>query len=262
MTIQHLIDTSCLDRLDTELLIAHVLGQTRSFVIAHPEAVIDEPQSSMLALLIKRRENGEPLSLITGTKEFFGREFLVTRDTLIPRPATEAIVEKVLQFLRNEEVKTEEVDSGISAYVCRYHNVPVQAVLDVGTGSGCIALTLALEGVRLPIIGVDTSHAAIKVAEKNRAKFIVPNVQLTQEDGANVVRNFHRPFLLVSNPPYIPTGTILEKTVHDFEPHRALFAGKDGLDVITPLLMAARHNPNCCGVIMELKTEQIGKLPE
>lgn len=257
MTIQNLIDTSSIDRLDKELLTAFVLGKPRSFVIAHPEAILDEHQLSMLAALIKRRENSEPLALLVGSKEFFGREFFVTKDTLIPRPATEAIVEKSLQFLKKKNAEMQEIDNGISVYVCHFNDVPVEAILDVGTGSGCIALTLALEGITLPIIGIDTSHAALKIAEKNRTKFAVNNVQLTQEDGANVVRNFHRPFLLVSNPPYIPTGTTLENAVQNFEPHAALFAGINGLDVITPLLMAAKNNPHCCGVIMEMRTEQV-----
>ncbi len=246
-----------IDRTDRELLTAYVLGKPRSWVIAHADESLDEDLSGVLSSLIKRRESGEPLALITGTKEFFRREFLVTKDTLIPRPATEAIVEKVLQFLKKEEVNIQEIDSGISAYICHFHRKPIEAILDIGTGTGCIALTLALEGVTLPIIGVDTSHAAIKVAEKNRAKFGVSNVQLAHEDGANVIRNFHKPFLLVSNPPYIPKGTTLEKTVQDFEPHAALFAGKDGLDVITPLLMAAKNNPHCCGVVIEMRTDQI-----
>ncbi len=246
-----------IDRTDRELLLAHVLGKPRSFAVAHPEVSLDEHQSSMLASLIERRENGEPLSYITGTKEFYGREFLVTKETLIPRPATEALVESALKFLRGEEGKTHEIDNGISAYISRFHDTPVQAVLDVGTGSGCIAITLALEGVSLPIIGVDMSHAALIIARKNQMKFSVKNIQWIHQDGTNVVRNFHRPFLLVSNPPYIPEGTALEKTVQDFEPHTALFAGADGLNVIRPLLMAAKNNKNCAGVVVEMRNEQV-----
>lgn len=245
-----------IDRTDRELLLSHVLGKPRSFVIAHPEVTLDEHQSLLLQSLIERREHGEPLALILGTKEFFGREFLVTKDTLIPRPATEAIIESALKFLRNDDVKTHEIDSGISAYLCRLHDTPVQAILDVGTGSGCIAITLAMEGITLPIIGIDTSHAALIVAKKNQVKFGVKNIQWIHGDGTNVVRNFHLPFLLVSNPPYIPKEINLEKTVQDFEPHTALFAGADGLDVIRPLLMAAKGNSHCVGVVMEMRTEQ------
>jgi release factor glutamine methyltransferase len=246
-----------IDRTDRELLMSHVLEKPRSWVIAHAEEALDPHQSSMLQTLIERRESGEPLSYLTGTKEFFGREFAVTRDTLIPRPATEQIVQSALSFLRNNEVKTHEIDSKISAYVCRFSNTPIETVLDIGTGCGCIAITLALEEVTQSIIAIDTSKAALSIAMQNAKKFGADRVQLTKAEGVNVVRNFHRPFLLVSNPPYIPVGTKLDKTVQDFEPHSALFAGPEGLNVITPLLIAARGNVNCVGVVMEMRTEQV-----
>ncbi len=261
MTLQEILDASGTEKVDRELLAGFVLGQSRSWVLAHGTDALTENDCKNLRAVLERRKNCEPLALLTGTKEFFGREFIVSKDTLIPRPATEKIVEKVLQFLRNDEVKTEEIDSGISAYVCRFSDTPIETVLDIGTGCGCIAITLALEGVTQSMIAIDTSQAALAIAMKNAKKLGAHNVQLTKGDGVNVVRNFHRPFLLVSNPPYIPEGTKLEKTVQDFEPHSALFAGPDGLNVITPLLIAARGNKNCVGVIVEMRTEQIIHLP-
>ncbi len=260
MTINDLINNAGLDRTDAELLCAHVLGKPRGFVIAHPEEVLDEHQSSMLVSFIERRKNGEPLAYIMGRKEFFGREFFVTKDTLIPRPATEAIVQDALEFLQGKTPVTHEIDSGISAYVCRFSDTPIETLIDIGTGCGCIAITLALEGVTQSMIAVDTSQAALAVAMKNAKKLEAEKVQLSKGDGVNVVRNFHRPFLLVSNPPYIPAGTPVEKTVVEFEPHQALFGGSDGLGLIRPLLIAAKGNKNCVGVVMEMRTEQIKKL--
>lgn len=257
MIIQHLINTSGIERSDAELLIAHALSTPRSWVIAHGDTTVDADQIKKILALIERRKAEEPLSYITGTKEFFGREFIVTKDTLIPRPATEAIVRDALEFFQGKTPVTHEIDSGISAYVCRFSDTPIETVLDVGTGCGCIAITLALEGVTQSMIAIDTSQAALAVAMKNAKKLCADKVQLSKGDGVNVVRNFHRPFLLVSNPPYIPEGTELEKTVRDFEPHSALFAGPDGLNVIKPLLIAARGNKNCVGVIVEMRTEQI-----
>ncbi len=257
MTISDLINNGGLDRTDAELLIAYVLGKPRSFVIAHGNEEIDSARLELLRTKIERRRSGEPLAYITGSKEFYGRDFLITRDTLVPRPATEALITDSLQFLQGKTPITHEIDSEISAYSCRFQGTPVEAVLDIGTGSGCIAITLALEGVTLPIIAVDTSDSALRIAIKNAKNLGAQTVQFTRADGTNVVRNFHRPFLIVSNPPYIPKETILEKTVHDFEPHKALFAGSDGLDVIRPLLMAARGNANCVGVVVEMRTEQV-----
>lgn len=260
MTIAEAIKTADIDRSDAELLIAFALGRERSWVIAHGDEKLPPERIGTIESLIERRKNREPVALITGSKEFYGRTFRVTKDTLIPRPATEAVVSDALAFLRNETPKTHEIDSGISAYCRRLQDRPAEAILDVGTGSGCIAITLSQEGVRLPIIAIDTSDAAVKVAIGNAKALGAPNVQFVKADGANVVRNFHVPFLLVSNPPYIPADTTLAPDVADYEPHSALFAGKEGLDVILPLLLAARNNTHCVGVVMEMRTEQVAAI--
>ncbi len=256
MTIDELINNAGIHRTDAELLIAHALGKPRSFLIAHNNEEMDVALLEVIRTKIERRRNGEPLAYITGSKEFYGRDFLVTKDTLVPRPATEALIRDTLQFLRGATPATHDIDTGISSYCRRFQDTTVEAVLDIGTGSGCIAITLSSEGVTFPIVAVDTSSAAIGVAIDNAKTLGAPNVQFTRGDGISVVRNFHRPFLVVSNPPYIPEGTELEKTVRDFEPHSALFAGPDGLSIIKPLLIAAQGNKNCVGVVMEMRAEQ------
>lgn len=260
MTIQDLMKTANIDRTDAEILIAHVLEKPRSFVLAHGETNIDAASLAVLRTMIERRQSHEPIALITEQKEFYGRTFRVTKHTLIPRPATEALVADALAFLKGGTPETHEIDNGIASYCRRFQDRPIEAVLDVGTGSGCIGITLSCEGVRIPIVAIDTSNDAIGVAIENAKTVGAPNVQFTRGDGITVVRNFHRPFLLVSNPPYIPASMVLEPDVANFEPHSALFAGKEGLDVILPLLIAAKGNANCVGVVMEMRTEQLNML--
>lgn len=181
------------------MLVAHSVGVDRPWVLAHSS---DEFAGQGLETLCERRERREPLAYILGWREFFGRRFIVTPDVLIPRQETETLVDiaKEMPF--------------------------VERVLDVGTGSGCLAVTLALEKPEWTVEALDVSEAALRVAQQNARAL-----------GAKVV--FHRsdffgdlttePFdLIVSNPPYIEMGADLQPEVRDFEPHQALFADDKG----------------------------------
>ncbi len=260
MTLRDVLSGSGLEPLDAEVLAAFAFAKPRSWIVAHDDGVLSETEENGLRALFSRRAAGEPVAYITGEKEFYERSFLVTPDTLIPRPATEALVDIAKEFLAGGTPETHEIDTGISACVIRLGPGPIETVLDIGTGSGCIAVTLALEGITQTIVGVDVSAQALKVAEENRKKLGAGTIRWTKNDGSDIARNFHKTFLLVSNPPYVPDTAMLEPTVERFEPTIALRAGPKGMKVIEPLLRAAYGNPMCKGVIMELRTDQLPEI--
>lgn len=212
-------------RLDAGLLIAQVLGQDRTFVITHADDALTEEQADLLREWLNRRATGEPLQYITGRQEFFGLEFEVTKDVLIPRPETELLVETALKVLRRNS----------SPLIC-----------DVGTGSGCIAITLLHElqktsGARA--VAVDVSTQALAVAKRNSLRHGVSElIQFVAADCLSALAAGSAIFdAIVSNPPYVKDGALerLQREVRDFEPRAALMAGEDGLAIIRRLLLDA-----------------------
>jgi release factor glutamine methyltransferase len=189
--------------LEAQVLAAHILEQTRSYVLGNPQADIDEEAAEHL---VARRLAHEPLAYILGYREFYGRVFEVTPDVLIPRHETETIIDAFRSL----------------------HTLlpPAAAVLDIGTGSGCIAITLKQEFPALRVTAVDISRAALDVAESN-ADALEADVNFVQGDLLERLGTFHA---IVSNPPYVAPKDYLPDEVKQFEPHVALFAGEDGLD--------------------------------
>jgi release factor glutamine methyltransferase len=236
---------------------AHAAKQNRVWVLAHDSDQLDPKTLSLFQSFSARRALGEPVAYITGRKEFFGREFFVTVDTLIPRPATEGLIELTLKFLEYPKDETLTLDMNIAGIAREFKKKKPTHILDVGTGSGCIAITLRLEGRTEKITGVDTSKAAVAVAQKNAALFGASNILFECADGIQFVSTLDEPFLIISNPPYIPVGTVLQKDVADFEPPQALFAGSDGLEVIRPLVKVALKNSFCTGIVLELRKDQV-----
>lgn len=212
-------------RREVSSLLAHVLGQDRSFILTHADDVLDEEQSETLRKFLTRRANGEPLQYITGHQEFFGLDFEVTPEVLIPRPETELLVEKSLNLF----------DAGDAPLIC-----------DVGTGSGCITITLLNKLRQARGVSLDISAAALTVARRNASYHAVADrVEFFLSDCFEAVRDTHQfAFdLIVSNPPYVETGDrdSLQREVRDFEPQAALFAGADGLSVIRRLLIESAN---------------------
>jgi len=201
-------------------LLAYLLERDRTFIISNAEDAISSDDDETFVRLIEERAKGKPLQYITGHQEFFGLDFEVTPDVLIPRPETELLVETALKALPN-------ADAG--AVVC-----------DVGTGSGCVAVTLLHERQNARGVAIDISPAAIEVARRNAAKhnvsdrleFLISDC-FAQVDGEEILFD-----VIVSNPPYIPAGDLagLQREVRDYEPHLALEAGADGLSIIRRLL--------------------------
>jgi len=207
-------------RRESGSLLAHVLGRDRTFILSHADDPISEEQLEKFRRTLEWRARGKPLQYITGHQEFFGLDFEVTGEVLIPRPETELLVETALKLVSN-------LDS--APLIC-----------DVGTGSGCIAVTLLHELAHARGLAIDVSPAAIEVAKRNalrhsvseRLEFIVSDC-FAELNRKNPVFD-----LIVSNPPYVAARELesLQREVRDFEPRLALEAGVDGLSIISRLL--------------------------
>jgi release factor glutamine methyltransferase len=203
-------------------LLAHVSGHDRTFLISHVDASLTEEVLIRFRENIDRRSSGEPLQYITGIQDFFGRQFRVTPDVLIPRPETELVVEAALQL----------IDSQDPAVIC-----------DVGTGSGCIAVTLLCERACARAVAVDISAKAIGVARQNAVdQSVDERILFAVSDCFNSLPNGEQIFdLIVSNPPYVSAAALpgLQREVRDHEPLAALTPGPDGLTMIGRLIQEA-----------------------
>lgn len=201
--------------LDSQVLLAHILEVERAWVIAHPEAEIPPSQMHKLEVALARLERGEPLPYVTGPREFYGLTFKITPDVLIPRPETELLVDKALEWLRAHP------DRRLAA--------------DVGTGSGCIAVSLAYHVPDLVVIASDISLPALQVTRQNivrhslasrvhcLATHLLPRLQSHYD-------------LICANLPYIPTALLETLEVYRREPLLALDGGPDGMALIRALL--------------------------
>jgi release factor glutamine methyltransferase len=202
-------------QLDAEILLAHILQKTRSYLYAHPEAIILENQHNDYQQLINQRIIGMPIAYLTGTREFWSLPLKVSCDTLIPRPETELLVELTLELLKNQ-----------------LH----AQILDLGTGTGAIALALAKERPNWNINASDKSLAALKIAEENALLSGLKHVKFFYSDWFTKLpkKQYHA---ILSNPPYIAENDfhLLQGDVR-FEPKMALVSGKDGLDDLTHLV--------------------------
>lgn len=204
---EHLSETSDTARLDAELLMAEALGVSRSELLLRHTGDVVPPS---FAKLVRRRASHEPVAHILGHQDFYGRSFLVTPDVLIPRGDSETLIEAALGILHGGG-----------------------RVLDCGTGSGALLLTLLAERSALEGVGTDISPRALEVAAANTSRLGVEGrARMLHLDwrAAGWSRGLGRFELVIANPPYVETGADLEPSVRDFEPATALFAGEDGLD--------------------------------
>jgi release factor glutamine methyltransferase len=202
-------------------LLAHVIGRDRSFVIAHADDALTVEGHVAFRSLIERRAAGEPLQYITGHQEFFKLDFEVTPEVLIPRPETELIIETALELLPDD---------------------PAPYFADIGTGSGCIAISLLHELPAARAIATDVSPAALRIARRNAERHgVAARLELLESDCFSALDPRGSFSLIASNPPYISDDelkSVPREVSH--EPRAALTAGSDGLSVIRPLLRQAR----------------------
>ena len=241
-------------RLDAEALLLHLTGKNRAWLLAHAADPFGGCTATQYAALLQRRLTGEPIQYITGTCEFFGLPFHVTRDVLIPRPETEHLVETAIQLLMGAPCMTaaagerhgwESDTPNPAAPPSALHNSPAR-ILDIGTGSGAIAIALAHHLPNARVTATDVSPAALSIACENAERnHVAERIRFLQGDllapvalSDATTETFD---LIVSNPPYVADTDLstLDPEVRNFEPHTALFAGDDGLTISRRLIPAA-----------------------
>ena len=249
------------DTLAAELLLLHATGRNRTWLYAHPEEVLDPTTAENYFTLIRRRAAGEPTQHLTGKQEFWGLEFEVTPEVLIPRPETEHLIEVALDRLAVGEIRAGRPGklSGESL-----------SIVDIGTGSGCIAIALAKELPAARIYATDISSAALAVAERNAALLGVSS-QVTFLE-SNLFSSFsgsishpalpppslaarRRPLLfdlIISNPPYVSRreSASLPVEVRDHEPPAALYGGEEGYELYAVLIPEASHHLKPGGLLV------------
>lgn len=230
--------------LAAELLLLHVLCRDRTWIYAHPEAEISSVDAERYLALISRRASGEPTQHLTGKQEFWGLEFEVTPDVLIPRPETEHLIEVALDRLAVREIRAGRPQRNDGAGL---------QIADVGTGSGCLAIALAKELPAAAIYATDISSAAVAVACRNAARhsvgervhFLKCSLLDGLADPSLAARHSPLPFdLIVSNPPYIGRreAAMLVREVREHEPEIALYGGEEGYEFYADLIaQAAAH---------------------
>jgi release factor glutamine methyltransferase len=206
-------------RIEVQCLLQAVLNVNRAYLLTHPDQLLTAEQHARYLALLQRRLRGEPIAYLLGEREFYGLTFRVSPATLIPRPETELLVELALQ------------------------RIPQQGewrVLDMGTGSGAIALSIAHARPNAEVLAVDASAAALEVAQFNTRQLGLGNVRLLHSDWYSALQG-ERFDMIVSNPPYIAAGDehLAQGDVR-FEPHTALVSGADGLDDIRRICATAK----------------------
>jgi len=245
--------------LAAELLLLHVVGKERAWLYAHPEELLTSAQEDAFRALLARRAAGEPVQHLTGHQEFWGLDFEVNRDVLIPRPETEHVIEVALDRLALREVRASRPQTTDGSGLL---------IADVGTGSGCIAIALAKELPKATIFATDISESALSVAQRNAARHSVasrlhfraghlldavndalPAAPHPQQVAPNSPQQFH---LIVSNPPYIGRreSATLQREVRDHEPATALYGGEEGYELYGDLIAQAAKRLVSGGILV------------
>lgn len=227
--------------LDAQLLLAEVLDASRAHVLAHPEQVLTGQQAAAYAQLVTRREAGEPVAYLLGRRAFYDREFRVEPAVLIPRPETEHLLEAALDFVKARAAQ----------------GSPVTAAVDVGTGSGALAVTLAAHAPQTRVWATDISPDALAIARHNAERNSIHVTFLEGDLLEPLLAQGERVDLVMANLPYIATDDMLGLEVSRYEPHLALDGGPDGLDLIRRLLIQAPGaiNPGA-RILLEIGADQ------
>lgn len=222
--------------LEAQMTASHILKKSRSWVIAHPEFSIPEIFLRDMNMVIERLSNGYPFAYITGCREFYGRSFHVLPGLLVPRPETELLVDSAINWLRSHPDRRKAVD--------------------VGCGTGCIAVTLAAEVSDLKMTAVDIEPLAVEVTTQNAHLYGTSDRVLVNQ--GNLLNGDSSKYdLICANLPYIPSATVDELPAARHEPRLALDGGPDGLDLINALLEQTQSRLNPDGlVLLEIESSQ------
>jgi len=229
-------------RLDSEILLSKILGKKRVEILSNLEQEICQLNLSRYKKLIQRRSQNEPIAYIMQEKEFWSKKFFLSHDTLIPRPETELMVERLVKIFKEKKI----------------------SILDIGTGSGCILISLLSELTNSKGVGIDISKKALVIAKKNSKKLSsLNNIKFFNKP---IESKFNQKFdLIVSNPPYIRSNDIknLKDDVKRYEPRLALDGGNDGLDLIKKIIYKAKYILKIKGMLaLEIGNEQFKKVSE
>jgi len=225
-----LIPTSTTPRLDAEIILAHVLHTTRSYLYSHNEQSLSSSAKQNFATLLKARQHGKPIAYILGSKEFWSLELKVTKDVLIPRPETELLVELCLNLLDKNKK---------------------QNIADLGTGSGAIALALAYERPNWQITALDNNLKALKLAQLNANNLNISNVNFLCSNWYDALPQAQKFDAILSNPPYIPINDPhLQRGDVAHEPKNALISGTTGLDDFLIIIANAKKHLDDNGIIL------------
>ncbi len=218
LTVSAALAKSGLVPIEGKILLAHILGCDRAWLVAHGDTTLSPAQTASFDVLTRRRHNGEPVAYLTGRREFFGLDLEITPDVLIPRPETELLVELAL----------ERIDARAEVHV-----------LDLGCGSGAIALAIAQERQHARVVGVDVSPQAVALAQRNAVRSRIANVEFMRSDWFDQVPR-EAFALIVANPPYVADiDPHLREGDLRFEPSLALIGGLDGLTAIREIVSHA-----------------------
>lgn len=221
-----------------ELLLAHVLGQDRAWVLAHPDLRTTRPQRRRFAALLNQRRRGTPIPYLLGYREFFGRRFSVNKHVLIPRPESEHLVEAAIRLIPKKRRRT---------------------IADIGTGSGCLAVTLAAECQRLNVMATDNSVLALRVARANaQTHGVQTRIQFYRGHLLEpLIRRGIRPDLILANLPYL---TPKEYLVVSAEPKNALVSGSDGLALFKTLFRQLNRAAWPVPLVLEIHPPRLGQV--
>ncbi len=211
------------------VLLSHVLKQPQTWILAHPEAVLSATQQTELTALVARLKQGEPLPYLTSKQDFFGLSFEVSPAVLIPRPETELLVETAVRWLRSHPA--------------------ADKALDVGTGSGCIAVSLAINAPTLQIVATDISAEALAIAQRN-AIFHHVEDRITFQEADLISPDLGQFDLICANLPYVPTSKLAKVNSLPYEPALALDGGQDGLTLIKRCLDLAPAHIHTPGLLL------------
>lgn len=227
-------------RLDAEVLLSHVIGADRSWLFAHFDHFLSLQEITTADDLLSREVSGTPLPYLLGHWQFYNLDFIVNQDVLIPRPETEILVEKAIEWLNTR-------------------NIPA-LVVDIGTGSGCIAVSIAMNYPDCTITAADISNPALEIARLNIAKYHLNHRIATMQSNLMEELTDHYD-LICANLPYIPRERLTQLSVSKSEPLSALDGGNQGLELITDLLVQAKEKLQTSGCILaEIDYTQAGIL--
>ena len=226
-------------KLDSEILLSKALGKKREEILINLDQKVNFTQSLKFNHLINRRASREPIAYIIKEKEFWSKVFIVNKHTLIPRPETELMVDRIIKIYKNQKI----------------------SILDIGTGSGCILISLLSELISSRGVGIDISKEAIFLAKKNAKKHNIRNIYFKVRSFKDIYN--YKFDLIVSNPPYIQSKEIknLQEDIKKYEPKIALDGGNDGLDVIKKVIYKAKGILKVNGrLALEIGNEQHKKV--